>query len=168
MLNYVEVRDMGVNRGKKFESVVKECLEKVPGTVVERLHDQTTGYAGSYNICDFIAYRYPTQFYLECKSIHGNTWALANLTDNQYKGLLSKSGVKGVVPGVLVWWIDRDVTTFFHIDYIKKLKDEGYKSIHYANEKGVTIPGKKKRVFFDYDFTDFLGVDKWENLIWTK
>ena len=163
MLNCVEVLDMGVNRGKQFEGVIKEALLKIPGTSVDRLHDQTTGFVGSINV-----YRYPTEFYLECKSCHGNTWALSNLTDTQYTGLLEKTNYKGVVPGVIVWWIDRDVTTFFHIEYIKKLKDEGYKSIHYANEKGITIPGKKKRVFFDYDFTDFLGVDKWENLIWTK
>ena len=168
MLNCVEVLDMGVNRGKQFEGVIKDALLKIPGTSVDRLHDQTTGFVGSSNICDFIVYRYPTEFYLECKSCHGNTWNLNLLTQTQYEGLLSKSGIKGVVPGVIVWWIDRDVTTFFHIDYIRKLKEEGYKSIHYANEKGITIPGKKRRVFFDYDFSEFLGVDKWENLIWTK
>lgn len=159
---------MAENRGKQFESIIKAAFEKVPGTSVDRLHDQTTGYIGSSNICDFIVYRYPTEFYIECKSIHGSTWNLANLTDTQYRGLLEKTKYKGVIPGVIVWWIDKDITQFFHIEYIKKLKEEGYKSIHYANEHGIIIPGKKKRVFWEYDMTEFLGVDKWENLIFLK
>ena len=148
---------MAVNRGKQFEGVIKEAFEKCPGVSVDRLHDQTNGYVGSYNICDFIVYKYPNIFYIECKSCHGNVWSLSNLTDNQYKGLLAKSLIKGVVAGVIVWWVDNDVTTFFSIDYIKHLKELKYKSIHYANEEGITIPGTKKRVFFDYDMEGFFN-----------
>lgn len=43
---------MSVNRGKQFEDVIKTAFEKVPGVSIDRLHDQTTGYAGSSNICD--------------------------------------------------------------------------------------------------------------------
>lgn len=43
---------MAVNRGKQFEDVVREALEKVPGVSIDRLHDQTTGWKGSTNICD--------------------------------------------------------------------------------------------------------------------
>ena len=142
---------MAVNRGKQFEDVIKKSFEKCKDVSVDRLHDQTNGYVGSYNICDFIVYKYPTQFYIECKSCHGNVWSLANLTDNQYRGLLAKSKIMGVVAGIIVWWIDKDVTTFFPIEYTHHLKEYEYKSIHYANEKGITIPGKKKKVFFDYD-----------------
>lgn len=142
---------MSVNRGKQFENVIKESFEKCKDISVDRLHDQTTGYMGSSNICDFIVYRYPTIMYIECKSIHGNVWSLSNLSENQYRGLLKKSKIKGVVAGVIVWWVDRDVTTFFPIEYLKHIKDYGYKSIHYENENGIKIPGKKKKVFFDYD-----------------
>ena len=142
---------MAVNRGKQFENVIKDSFEKIPDVSIDRLHDQTTGYIGSSNICDFIVYKYPTELYIECKSCHGNVWSLDNLTDNQYKGLLKKSRIMGVVAGIIVWWIDRDVTEFFTIEYIRYLKENDYKSIHYSNEKGIIIPGKKKKVFFDYD-----------------
>jgi len=142
---------MAVNRGKQFETVIKEGFEKIKDVSIDRLHDQTTGYVGSSNICDFIVYKYPTLLYIECKSCHGNTWSLSNLTDNQYRGLLQKSRIMGVVAGVIVWWIDKDVTEFFTIEYLRYLKENDYKSIHYTNENGIVIPGKKKKVFFDYD-----------------
>lgn len=142
---------MAVNRGKQFENVIKESFEKIKDVSIDRLHDQTTGYVGSSNICDFIVYKYPTLLYIECKSCHGNTWSLSNLTDNQYRGLLQKSRIMGVVAGVIVWWIDKDVTEFFTIEYLRYLKDNDYKSINYTNDNGIVIPGKKKKVFFDYD-----------------
>jgi len=43
---------MAVNRGKDFENVIREVFEKVPGVSIDRLHDQTTGFKGSQNICD--------------------------------------------------------------------------------------------------------------------
>lgn len=43
---------MAVNLGKKFEDVIRESFEKVPDVSIDRLHDQTTHYLGSSNICD--------------------------------------------------------------------------------------------------------------------
>jgi len=43
---------MATNRGKQFERVVKESFEAVENCSIDRLHDQTTGYVGSTNICD--------------------------------------------------------------------------------------------------------------------
>ena len=44
---------MAYNYGKKFEDVVREAFEKVPGVSIDRLHDQTTKFKGtSANICD--------------------------------------------------------------------------------------------------------------------
>ena len=48
---------MAENRGKKFEDVVRQAFEKVPNVSIDRLHDQTTGFKGSQNICDLIVYR---------------------------------------------------------------------------------------------------------------
>ena len=50
---------MGVNRGKQFEDVVKENFQRVPGLTIDRIHDQTNGFKGSSNICDFIAFLTP-------------------------------------------------------------------------------------------------------------
>lgn len=43
---------MSINRGKDFENVIRQAFEKVPDVSIDRLHDQTTGFKGSQNICD--------------------------------------------------------------------------------------------------------------------
>lgn len=152
---------MAESRGKQFEGVIKNAFEKVPGVSIDRLHDQTNGFVGSSNICDFIVYREPNEIYIECKSCHGNTFPLSNITDNQYKGLLEKSNVQGVIAGVIIWWVDKDLTVFVPIAEIKRLKVEEHRSISASAVLDgyiwcYEIPGKKKRVFFDYDMKTFL------------
>ena len=154
---------MAVNRGKKFEEVIKEAFEKVPNTSVVRLHDQTNGYLGGRNHCDFIVYHKPLEYHIECKSVHGNTLPFTNITDNQWEGLLEKSKIKGVVAGVICWWTDKDVTKFIPIQVLEALKDCNYKSLRYdyyvlnVDMPIIDIAGKKKRVFFDYDMSQFLS-----------
>lgn len=46
------MQELAVSRGKQFEAVIKDAFEKVPGVSIDRLHDQTTGFKGSQNICD--------------------------------------------------------------------------------------------------------------------
>ena len=156
-----------VNRGKQFENVIKESFEKVEGVSIDRIHDQTNGYAGSANISDFIMYKYPHEYYIECKSVHGNTLPFSNITNNQWNGMLEKSKIPGVFAGVICWWIDKDVTLFIPIQLLQVEKNLDHKSIrydygfaHYDKETGkisppVTLSGKKKRVFWDYDMTTF-------------
>lgn len=172
---------MGVNRGKEFEKVVQECFEKTPWVSIDRLHDQTTGYKGSSNICDFIVYREPYEFYFECKSVHGNTLSIYSITkdpkhphdygaitNTQWEGLLAKSKIKGVYAGILCWWIDHDATVFMPINMIRDLRDLGYKSINIRDTQGWQsiygkdwnwhwLRGDKKRVFFDYDMEVLLN-----------
>ena len=149
-----------VNRGKQFEDVVREAFEKVPGVSIDRLHDQTTGWKGSTNICDFIVYREPYEYYFECKSVHGNTLPFSNITDTQWNGLLEKSQIEGVTAGIICWWVDKDVTLFLPIQILNQLRRTDNKSVRYdINEyigNVVEIKGKKKRVFFDYSMQDFL------------
>ena len=169
---------MAVNRGKSFEDAVRKAFEKVAGVSIDRLHDQTSGYRGSSNICDFIVYKKPYELYIECKSVHGNTLSIysndntgkgevyGNITKKQWEGLLSKSEIKGVTAGVLCWWVDKGITAFLPISFLDAHRHAGYKSInpfthldnHTYNEKcGIIIlRGNKKRVFYDYDMDDFL------------
>lgn len=151
---------MGTNRGKQFEEVIKKSFLKLKNVSVDRIHDQTNGYAGSSNICDFIVYKYPYQYYIECKSVHGNTFPLSNLTDKQYKGLLNKSKIYGVCAGVIIWFIDRDSTMFVPIKTILEYKQENKKSIRFDDDNKLIIKlkGKKKRVFYDYEMNSLFNV----------
>lgn len=158
-----------LNRGKQFEEVIKRAFLKVPEVSIDRLHDQTTGFANSSNICDFIVYKEPYEYYIECKSVHGNTLPFSNISETQWQGLLEKSRIQGVFAGVICWWIDKDVTAFIPIELLNDLKLDHksirYDYIHdYANDdndllvhrlKPIEIHGEKKRVFFDYNMIKF-------------
>ena len=152
---------MAVNRGKDFENVVREAFEKVPNVSIDRLHDQTTGWKGSTNICDFIVYREPYEYYFECKSVHGNTLPFSNITDRQWQGMLEKSQIEGVFAGVIVWYIDKDATFFIPIHILNQDKSIGHKSMSckscYEYPSIVEITGKKKRIFYEYDMEKFLN-----------
>lgn len=147
------------NYGKKFEDAIRESFEKVPGVSIDRLHDQTTGWKGSSNICDFIVYREPYEYYFECKSVHGNTLPFRNISATQWNGLLEKSFIEGVTAGIICWWVDRDRTLFIPIQTLQKLLNSGNVSYRYDWDSYdvVEIAGKKKRVFFDYDMEKFLN-----------
>lgn len=166
---------MGINRGKQFEDIVKETFEKVSDSLVVRLHDQTTGFYGSKNPCDFLVYHKPVFMAIECKSVHGNTLPYSNITEFQWDQLTKMGEVEGVVAGVLCWWIDHDVTLFLPIQFINSFKEmyPKVKSIRYDVEDITTydgyyvVPfwGDKKRVFFDYSKECvenlFSEVEKW-------
>lgn len=163
---------MAVNRGKQFETVIRQAFDRLEDVSVDRLHDQMNGFKGSQNICDFIVFRQPYQFYFECKSVHGNTLSIyskptrsvngklqgyhGNITDTQWRGLLEKSDIPGVHAGIICWWIDHGITRFIPIQYLDWLYRLGKKSIRFDNEAGIRIYGKKKRVFWDYDMKGFL------------
>jgi len=160
---------MATNRGKDFENVIRESFLQVPNTSVVRLADPVQGYLGIRNHCDFIVYHKPYEYHIECKSVHGNTLSIhsndpkkkyGNITNNQWEGLLEKSEIDGIVAGVLVWWIDRDVTRFVPIKVLSEMRKHDKKSLRYDidvyyGEMTYVIEGKKKRVFFDYDMNDF-------------
>ena len=152
---------MAVNRGKDFENVVREAFEKVPNVSIDRLHDQTTGWKGSTNICDFIVYREPYEYYFECKSINRGAFPFSNITDTQWNGLLQKSQIEGVFAGVIVWYIDKDATFFIPIQILNQDKSIGHKSMSckscYEYPSIVEITGKKKRIFYEYDMEKFLN-----------
>jgi hypothetical protein len=148
------------NRGKDFEAQIKKALEKIPDISIDRLPDQMSGYTGSTNVSDFVVYKYPHQYYIECKAFYGNTINFNNI--RQLTDLFLKSQIKGVYAGCILWFIDYDKTVFIDAGTLQYWKDNGHKSV---NIKDITdkdfhidyeeISGKKKRVFFDYDFKPF-------------
>ena len=151
---------MTQNRGKNFESIIKHAFLKVPGVSIDRIPDQTMHHKGACNICDFIVYKKPYEYYIECKSISTNLFPFSNVTINQWQGLLEKSNIEGVKAGVIVWWVKFDTTLFLPIQILDIWRNQvGLKSIKYDVWKKdldvIKINGKKKRVFFDYDMTEF-------------
>lgn len=151
---------MPKNRGKQFEDVIRNAFERCPETCVIRLPDQMGGFRGGTNICDFIVYCLPHQYFVECKSCHGASLRLDNITRNQREGMTKVSRISGVRAGVLVWYIDHDCTMWIPIHTINRLRSAGCKSLNWQaarkRSECVEISGRKKRVFFDYDFRNFL------------
>ena len=154
-----------VNRGKKFEDIVKECVLRLGDVYIERLYDPQGGYAGVANPCDHIAYKRPQFYMLECKSVHKNLLPIyspdpekkyGNISNTQWEGML-KASKYGVVAGVICWWIDKDVTKFLPIQELEVYRNAGNKSIRYDYElpNSLIIKGTKKRIYFDYDFSEF-------------
>lgn len=154
---------MAVNRGKKFEQVIRESFERVPGVSIDRLNDNTAGFKGIAGICDFIVYREPYEYYFECKSVNRGTFPFSNITDTQWNGLLQKSQIEGVFAGIIVWFIKDEVTCFIPIQLLVELKNGGHKSINvkyvdnFVYELGgaFKLVGKKKRIFYEYDMIEF-------------
>lgn len=149
--------------GKDFEKKVLTALKLIPGVSADRLVDQVSGYKGSTNISDIICYKYPVLVYLELKSIHGNTFPLTNL--HQYPKLLTKKNIKGVKAGVLIWYVDCDIEIFVPIKSFERIVKEDFKSINIKTldleEYGITkIPGTKKRVFLDCDYSCLFDFNK--------
>lgn len=148
-----------INRGKQFENVIRDSFLKIPNVSVDRLHDQMTGFkVTSANVCDFIVYKKPYEYYIECKSVHGASLPFSNITDNQWNGLLEKSKIDGVFAGVVCWFIDKDVTLFISIQTLRHYKlNYGAKSVRFDCGGCIEIKGKKKRVLFDYDMQTFFN-----------
>ena len=75
---------MSTNYGKQWEQKVKEDFLKLPNSTIDRIYDQVSGYKTISNISDFIGFvgkdNTGNIFYIECKSIHKNTFPLINLT----------------------------------------------------------------------------------------
>lgn len=170
---------MATNRGKDFEAQVRKAFTEVENTSVDRFADPTAGYAGIKNICDYVIYKFPYQYFIECKAIHGNTLNFnSHITGNQWMGLLEKSKLRGVIAGVLVWFIDHDLTFFVPIQELEMLRRADIRSLNIKAFMEVPsafnyfeLVGKKKRVFFDYDAEHFLRKTSswygyWSESIW--
>ena len=152
---------MANNKGKEFEAVVKQAFEKMENVSIDRFKDTIARQKDNKNPSDFVVYKKPYEYYVECKTTTQNTLNFNNI--RQWDDLVEKSKIKGVIAGVLVWFRNQDKTIFVPIQSLVIAKENGCKSIHYmAIENGqklgftgVIIPGKKKRVYFDYDMDAF-------------
>lgn len=155
---------MSKNRGKKFEDVIKQSFLEVDGVDITRLRDAPRKMKNVDNPSDFIVYKKPHEIYIECKSHKGNTLPFTCIREEQITGMLEKSKIEGVLAGVIVWFIDHDLTVWIPINEIVFWRDIGNKSINIKNIQDkhterirhIVIQGKKKRIYYDYDMSTFL------------
>ena len=73
--------------------------------------------------------------------------------------MLAKSLKRGVIAGVMIWFIDHDLTVWVSIDMIVTLIGFGHKSLNIKDLDKIPhliVPGEKKRVYFEYDMNKFL------------
>lgn len=145
--------------GKQFEEKVKEDWLKISdNAVIDRNYDITTGYAHISGISDFTAYLYPNLYYLEVKTVKGNTFPIGNLT--QLNKLKEKIGKNGVRAGVIIWFYEHDnMILYIPAKTFVKLQENGEKSFNVKKMlnseiyKSIRIPSIKKRVFYDSDYS---------------
>lgn len=158
---------MAVNRGKQFEQHIRKQFEKLDNTFVLRLYDVTMGYSKIDNPCDFIVFKDGTLNLFECKAIHGNTLNFkAHIRQNQWDKMLKYTMLVGVNAGILVWFIDHDITLFLDIYDLNDYRNKGYKSFNIISDifsvPSVGIKGKKKKTFFEYDLEKLLEAIRYE------
>ena len=115
-----------------------------------------SGYMGSSNVSDFIGYKKPTLFLIECKAHAGNTFPFSAF--RQYEGLLEWKDIPGVQPGVVLWLYDHDIVCWIPIKTFEKLKNEGKKSFNVKmiddpEYECLVLPSKKRRTFMDTDYS---------------
>lgn len=153
---------MSVTLGKKFEAKVKEDLSLLPDCSIDRLHDQTTGYKiTSQNPSDYIFYKYPNEYYIECKTTAGASFSFNQLT--QYNLLIEKCGIPGVRAGVVIWFYEKDTILYVPVKTVQTMKEEGKKSLNYKladsdTYRIIKVPSVKKRTFMDSDYSVLLSL----------
>ena len=150
---------MGSDMGKKFEKIIFDGFNALPNVSIDRIPDQTMHYKDRKNVSDFIVFRIPFEYYVECKTVHGNRLPFKNIT--QFDKLLEKSRIAGVKAGILCWWVDKDVTRWLPIEKLEIYRAGDAKSFRYDDPLtgAKTIKGRKKKVFFEYDLSSFFEED---------
>ena len=129
---------MAETLGKKAEAKIREWLDKPSEDYCfDRIPDQTSGYFGSSNICDFDCYKYPFMYYIESKETENDRWEFNQLSDIQRKGLYDKSQIPGVYGLVIVLF-----TTYKRavILDIRDIVESGEKSINIKKIDKWSIP----------------------------
>ena len=153
-----------MNLGKSFEEKFKQdWIKTFPDSFIMRLYDQVSGYKTvSRNISDFICYKKPYLYIIECKSHAGASFPFEKLT--QYDKMVSFVDIPGIIIGVVLFLYDKDLVLFVPLKTIKKMKEDGLKSVgvkHLDSYDILKVPSKKLRVYMDSDYSclEGYGVD---------
>lgn len=149
------------DHGKKAEEQIKLWLNRPElGYSFDRIPDQMTGfYMVSRNICDFMCYKYPYQYYIESKATYDDRFDFSQLTDTQRMGLRAKSKINGCYGLVIVLFCTYKRAFIINIKDITDDTPEAnltLKSINIKKEPKWTIPHweietiPSRKEFLDY------------------
>ena len=149
--------------GKKAEMRIKEWLDKSEsGYSFDRFYDQMTGfYLTSRNICDFVCYKYPYQYFIESKATWKDNFPFSMISETQFNGLLKKSKIKGCFGLIIILFASYKrafIIDIQDIDYLisqKNQKSLNIKKLDKWNIKYVEIPtiySKKELLEYSGDF----------------
>ena len=149
--------------GKKFEDRFKKDYQRCfPNTMIYRLPDQQSGYAGggSQNPCDFFCYPGNLVLMAECKAHKGASIPFSAIP--QYDRMLDYKGLYKTYPGVVVWFYEKDIVIWVSIEEMEKMVLDGEKSIglrmidmkkpYKKTYNIITIPSRKLRAFMESDY----------------
>ena len=149
--------------GKKFEDRFKKDYQRCfPNTLIYRLPDQQSGYAGggSTNPCDFICYSGDCVLMVECKAHKGSSIPFTAIP--QYERMLSYKGTYKTYPGVIIWFYEKDTVIWVSIEEMEKMVLDGERSIglRMIDSKKpykrayniIMIPSEKLRTFMESDY----------------
>lgn len=123
-----------------------------------------SGYMGQRNVGDFICYKYPLMFIIDCKSIQGNTLPFSDL--RQYDQMLEYKNIKGVRVGFIVWFVDHDKVLWIPVQTMEKIQKEGLKSYNIRKMFGndnypiLEIPSYKLRTFMKSNYSELINYGK--------
>ena len=144
--------------GKKAEEKLKLWLDDPDGGYsFDRIPDQMSGYyAVSRNICDFICFKSPNQYYIESKSTWNDRFEFQNISSTQSCGLNKKSKISNCFGLITVLFATYKRCFVFDIRDIRWLIENGIKSINIKKINKWKIPYqeiqtiKSKKELLDY------------------
>lgn len=156
--------------GKKFEERFRKDYQRCfPGTLLYRLPDQQSGYAGggSSNPCDFFCYPGSCVLMVECKAHAGASIPFSAI--RQYDKMKDFKGLSKTHVGVVVWFYEKDTVIWVSIEEMEKMRElDGEKSIglrmidtkkpYKKTYNIITIPSEKLRVFMKSDYNYLVEV----------
>jgi recombination protein U len=152
-----------MNAGKSFES---DFIKSVPESIYHyRFKDGTAAWGEgeatrfqAQNVCDFLLFD-GRLILLELKSHQGKSIPFSCIRENQLIELSKAETFNGIIPGMIFNFRDINKTYFIHIRHVYYYyhhADRKSFPLEFAQQYGVEIEQKLKRVRYRYYVKEFL------------
>lgn len=149
---------MANDEGKKFEQDFKGSVP--PDTYLYRLKDDTAGFSGVSNPCDYILYQEPYLWLIELKSHKGKSIPLARIRPNQLQGMHKAVQHKGIYGGFILNYRELEETYYISVSLVLEFINKGERQsipVEWCREMGIRISQTKKRTRYSYDVASLVG-----------